>query len=147
MMPYLKQKIENFTGEIVFTQDTHDQDYLLSIEGKKLPIPHCLKGTYGWKLYHDIEPFSRGRKIFEKHTFGSEALIAYLKTLSKTSTIASITCVGICTDICVITNVMLIKTAFPNILITVDAQACAGVTPQSHQQALAAMKIVHIDII
>ncbi len=146
IIPYLIAKIEKFQGEILFTQDTHDQDYLVTLEGRKLPVPHCIKGTDGWKLFPDIERFSRGRKIFQKNTFGSEALIQYVKTLAQATTIETITCVGICTDICVITNAMLIKTAFPNIPIIIDSKACAGVTPQSHEQALQAMKMVHIDI-
>lgn len=146
MIPYLVNKIKGFKGEIIFTQDTHDRDYLSTIEGKKLPVIHCVKNTPGWNFEAAIIPFIKGRKVFQKPTFGSEKLVNYIKKQHQSSPITSIEVVGICTDICVISNVMMLKAALPNVLIKVDANACAGVTPQSHMRALESMVSIHIDI-
>ena len=146
MVPYLVNKIKSFKGEVLFTQDTHDKNYLSTIEGQKLPVIHCIKNTPGWNFDANILPFTRGKRIFQKPTFGSEKLVNYLKRQHLTSPIKSIEVVGICTDICVISNVMMIKAALPNVSIKVDPKACAGVTPQSHQRALDAMTSIHIDI-
>jgi nicotinamidase/pyrazinamidase len=146
MIPYLVKKIKNFNGELMFTQDTHDKSYLSTIEGKKLPVLHCMKNTPGWNFAAAILPYTKGKKIFQKPTFGSEKLVNYIKKQHQTSPIQSIEVVGICTDICVISNVMMLKAALPNVVIKVDSKACAGVTPLSHQRALEAMASVHIDI-
>ena len=146
MMPYLVNKIKTFKGDIIFTQDTHDQQYFSTIEGQKLPVLHCVKNTPGWNFDANILPLTKGKKIFQKPTFGSEKLVNYLKKQHKNSPIATLEVVGICTDICVISNVMMLKAALPNVTIKVDAKACAGVTPQSHLRALDAMASVHIDI-
>ena len=146
MIPYLAKKIKGFKGEIIFTQDTHDRDYLSTIEGKKLPVIHCVKNTPGWHFEAAILPYTKGKKVFQKPTFGSEKLVNYIKKQHQISPIQSLEVVGICTDICVISNVMMLKAALPNITIKVDAKACAGVTPQSHMRALESMASVHIDI-
>lgn len=146
MIPYLVNKLKTFKGTIIFTQDTHDKAYLSSIEGQKLPVVHCLKNTPGWQMDNNILPFTKGKKIFQKPTFGSEKLVHFLKKQNQKSPIHLIEVVGICTDICVISNVMMLKAALPNVPIRVDARACAGVTPQSHTRALDAMASIHIDI-
>jgi nicotinamidase-related amidase len=147
IMPSVVDKIKKFPGEVIFTQDTHDFDYLSTIEGKKLPVLHCIKNTPGWLFAKEIIPLTRGRMVFEKPTFGSERLVNYLKDRNQKDTIQSIEVIGICTDICVISNVMMIKAALPNTPLKVDANCCAGVTPVSHNRALEAMEVVHVDII
>jgi nicotinamidase-related amidase len=147
IIPSVVDKIKKFTGEVIFTQDTHDFDYLSTIEGKKLPVLHCVKNTTGWLFAKEIIPLTRGRMVFEKPTFGSERLVTYLKERHRNDPIQSIEVIGICTDICVISNVMMIKAALPNVSLSVSAHFCAGVTPASHERALQAMEVVHVDII
>ena len=145
--PIAAQKIRDFSGEILFTMDTHFDDYLSSQEGKRLPIPHCIKGTDGWQLCPEIAPLQNGRPVFEKSAFGSEELAAYLKCENQKERIDQIILLGVCTDICVISNAMLIKAALPDCPVAVDAAACAGVTPASHENALQAMAACQIDIL
>ena len=145
--PIAAQKIRDFSGEILFTMDTHFDDYLSSQEGKRLPIPHCIKGTDGWQLCPEIAPLQNGRPVFEKSAFGSEELAAYLKCENQKERIDQIILLGVCTDICVISNAMLFKAFMPEVPITVDASCCAGVTPESHKNALEAMKCCQINII
>ena len=139
----VKKEIENFDGDVVFTFDTHSSIYLDTQEGKNLPVPHCIKGTDGWKLDKDIEPLSFGKKCFEKPTFGSVELAEFVANGDYTD----ITLIGLCTDICVISNAMLLKAYLPEAKISVKASACAGVTPESHENALSAMKMCQINII
>ncbi|MCI5561063.1 MAG: isochorismatase family cysteine hydrolase [Phocaeicola sp.] len=140
----VKQKIKQFTeaGEqVVYTQDTHEAHYLDTQEGRNLPVVHCVKGTEGWNLAEGI--YMEGCKVIEKPSFGSPALGEYLRQFSE---IEEIHLVGICTDICVITNAFLLKSYFPEVPIYVDAHCCAGVTPEQHTQALEAMKVCQIHI-
>jgi len=146
MLPYLVNKLQTFSGEILFTQDTHHPDYLSTIEGKKLPVMHCLEGTKGWAFHPTITAFTRQRQVFKKPTFGSLALVEYLINLNHRNPIDQIIFVGLCTDICVLSNVTLVKAALPNVNLIVDSHACAGVTPHSHQRALEAMQMIHIEI-
>ncbi len=125
---------------IVFTRDTHGEDYLDTKEGKMLPVPHCVCGTEGWQMIPQLEAYAKERKIFDKPTFGSLDLMAY----AKEQCFDTIEVIGLCTDICVISNVMLLKAALPEAEITVDSRCCAGVTPESHENALAAMKMCQI---
>lgn len=136
-------EIENFDGDVVFTLDTHSSLYLDTQEGKKLPVPHCIKGTDGWNLDKSIEPLSIGRISFEKPTFGSLELAEF----AVNGNYNDITLVGLCTDICVISNATLLKAFLPEVKISVKASCCAGVTPESHENALSAMKMCQIDII
>lgn len=145
MIDYLKAKIRNFDGEVVYTMDTHDENYLHIQEGKVLPIVHCVKGTFGWEIKEGI--YKENSKIFEKNCFGSIELVEYLKKLNEKEKIESIEFVGICTDICVVTNVLLVKAHFPEIQLIVDSKACSGVTPQSHIEALNTMKMCHVKIV
>ena len=153
IVPNVKAKIEaaRANGDVViFTRDTHDEDYLDTMEGKKLPVPHCIKNTHGWQITDAIPYFFE--YTINKPTFGSFVLAEHLwdiKRLSKNekNPIDEIEFIGLCTDICVISNVMMTKGYLPNMKITVDASCCAGVTPESHKNALEAMKMCHIDII
>ena len=111
-----------------------------------LPVEHCIRGTYGWEIREEIAELLESGPI-DKPTFGSETLGKVLKEFNKSETIDSITLVGLCTDICVISNALLAKAALPEVPITVDASCCAGVTPESHENALKAMEMCQIDIV
>ena len=143
IVPYVKQVIESFDGKVFFTRDTHFDDYMNTQEGKNLPVPHCIKGSDGWQIRPELDSLRKTEAI-DKVTFGSSALVDVLK---KEKDIEEITFIGLCTDICVISNVAVVKAFFPEIPISVDAKACAGVTPQSHRTALNAMKAIQVKII
>ena len=127
---------------VVFTRDTHHADYLLTQEGRKLPVPHCLEGTDGWQI--DAALAVEDAPIFDKPGFGSPALIEYLRSLPA---LEGVEFIGLCTDICVITNAMMTKVALPEVPLSVRADCCAGVTPQSHETALQAMRMCQISIV
>lgn len=127
-------------GKVVFTRDTHFEDYLETLEGKNLPVKHCIKGTNGWEITSRID--TANDKIINKRTFGSLELADYVETLC----VDTIEIVGLCTDICVISNAMILKAKFPEMAIKVDSSCCAGVTPESHSNALEAMKMCQIEI-
>ena len=143
IVPYVKSLIENFDGKVIFTRDTHTEGYMETQEGKNLPVPHCIKGTHGWEIRAELDALRKTEAI-DKVTFGSSQLP---EVLAKETDIESITFAGICTDICVISNVMITKGFFPEIPVMVDAKACAGVTPKSHKTALDAMKMCQVKII
>ena len=143
IVPYVKSVIENFDGKVLFTRDTHFENYMETQEGKKLPVPHCIKGTDGWQIRAELDALRKTEAI-DKITFGSKDLVEILKNEAD---IESITFVGICTDICVISNVMIVKAFYPEIPLIVDAKACAGVTPESHTNALNAMKMCQVTVI
>ena len=147
IVPKVMVKMMNFEGLVLATRDTHGEDYLETQEGKHLPVKHCIKGTHGWEIKEEIQQLLISQPI-DKPTFGSEALGKVLKDLNKdVEPIDSITLVGLCTDICVISNAMLLKAFLPEVPIQVDASCCAGVTPESHERALEAMKACQIEII
>ena len=128
---------------IFFTRDTHLGDYLETLEGKNLPVPHCIEGTNGWKIIDELKPFLvYAEQVVDKYTFGSELLGQYIQYLD----FSEIELVGVCTDICVISNAMLLKAHFPNKPITVNAKCCAGITDDSHYTALCAMETCQINI-
>lgn len=146
----IQQYISN-NDSIYFTMDTHNEDYLKSQEGLKLPVEHCIKGSTGWELQKDIKILveSLGDKagiIFEKNGFGSTELAEIIKHNYNDDENTEIELVGLCTDICVITNAILLKTYMPNSKISVIASCCAGVTEQSHSEAINTMKMCQIDI-
>ena len=114
-------------------------------EGQKLPVPHCIKGTDGWQIHPDLQPLCQGTLI-DKVTFGSSELAALLQAEDQKEPVDSITFIGLCTDICVISNALLAKAFLPEAKIIVDASCCAGVTPESHRNALEAMKVCQIQI-
>lgn len=143
IVPYVKSLIEGFDGRVLFTRDTHFDDYMETQEGKNLPVPHCIKGTAGWQIRSELDALRKTEPI-DKITFGSRELAERLRNEND---IDSITFVGLCTDICVISNVMLVKAFCPEIPLTVDAKGCAGVTPESHRNALAAMKMCQVRVV
>ena len=140
----VKAKVESFEGRVIFTRDTHNEDYLSTQEGGKLPVPHCIKHTSGWEICGALNALVT--EVIDKPTFGSTALMELLTEENKKNPIEKIELVGICTDICVISNAMLLKAALPETEIEVDSACCAGVTPQSHQNALEAMKMCQITV-
>lgn len=141
-------KIENFEGKIFATLDTHQNNYMETSEGKKLPVPHCIRMTNGWLLNEKVRTAlsDKDYKIVEKKTFGSTKLVKKIQKIKKNDDM-EIEFVGLCTDICVVSNVLLLKAYFPEMKMTVDASCCAGVTPESHKAALETMKMCQIDII
>ena len=143
IVPYVKELIETFDGKVFFTRDTHFPDYMSTQEGKNLPVPHCIKGTPGWEIHPELDALRKTDAV-DKLTFGSSALP---EVLAKETGIESITFVGLCTDICVISNVMITKAFFPEVPLIVDAKACAGVTPESHTNALNAMKMCQVTVV
>lgn len=149
IVPKVVEKIQSFEGRVLFTRDTHEEDYLETQEGKNLPVVHCVRGTKGWELNPKIEEVRKESPI-DKPAFGSTVLGQVLKTqdeeLKKQGQkgIESVTLVGLCTDICVISNAMLVKAFLPEVPVIVDAKCCAGVTPESHKNALEAMKMCQI---
>lgn len=135
------KKDTSVSTDLIFTQDTHGENYLDTQEGQKLPVPHCIKDTKGWNICRQLLPYTLFATILEKPTFGSTDLIA------ETTEYDRIVLMGVCTDICVISNAMLLKAFYPEKEICVDASCCAGVTPESHARALEAMKMCQIDIL
>lgn len=146
IVPRVVDKIKAFEGPVLFTQDTHEEDYLETQEGQHLPVEHCIRGTDGWEIISDIKSV-KDAPVVEKDTFGSKDLIELLKEMHDEEPIDRITIVGLCTDICVISNALLIKAYFPEMEILVDASCCAGVTPESHETALSAMEACQVKIV
>lgn len=142
------KKIENFDGDIFVTLDTHYENYMQTLEGQKLPVPHCIKDTNGWLLNPKIANALKNRnyKTVEKLTFGSTELPQLIKE-SIGDNQAEITIIGLCTDICVVSNALLLKANFTDVEIYVDSSCCAGVTPETHNAALEVMKCCQINII
>lgn len=137
-------QIRDFEGEVVYTRDTHFEGYLGTQEGKRLPVPHCIKDTEGWQIREQVRQACAGDvKIFDKPAFGSVELAEYLKDMPD---LESVTLIGLCTDICVISNALLIKAFLPEVTVKVNADCCAGVTPESHKNALEAMKMCQVEI-
>ena len=148
IVPNVVRKIQGFDGEIVATFDTHPENYLDTAEGKKLPVPHCIQGTPGWALDASVAAAleQKGFTAVEKPTFGSTDLPGVLREKAGEEDF-SIELVGLCTDICVVSNALLLKAHFPEKRIAVDASCCAGVTPQSHDAAITTMASCQIDIV
>ena len=140
IVPNVKAKIEAYLAagdEIIYTRDTHAENYLETPEGKKLPVPHCIRGTKGWEIAEGL--YAQGCRIIDKPNFGwphwqEEAL-------------EDVELIGLCTDICVVSNALIIKATFPEAAVKVNSACCAGVTPESHTAALMTMKMCQIDIL
>ena len=150
IIPHVIEKIKEYKKNndiIIATRDTHYPDYLNTQEGINLPVPHCIKDTLGWEINSDILSLLDDAKIFDKPSFGSVDLAEYLKSNYENSSSLEIELVGVCTDICVISNAMLIKAYMPECRVIVDAAATAGVTVESHLNALKAMEMCQIKII
>ena len=141
-------RIKSFEGKIFVTLDTHQDNYLETAEGQKLPVPHCIKMTKGWDLNERVMEALAGKdyKTIEKGTFGSTKLVEEVRQAAENNVI-EIELIGLCTDICVVSNALLLKAYFPEVNMRVDAACCAGVTPMSHQAALETMKMCQIDVI
>ncbi len=142
----VKEKIRAYPPQdVIATMDTHDEHYLETQEGANLPVPHCIKGTDGWKIRPDIAELLTEAKVYEKPTFGSVALAEDLKALAQSEEL-ELELIGLCTDICVVSNALLLKAVMPEVKISLDAACCAGVTPASHQAALETMRSCQIRI-
>ena len=140
ILPKVKAKIEEYKShgdEIIYTRDTHAEDYLETAEGRNLPIPHCIKGTPGWEIADGL--YVEGSKIINKPNFGWPYW--------EMENLQQVEMIGLCTDICVVSNALIIKAQFPEIELTVDSSCCAGVTPESHEAALCTMKMCQVKII
>ena len=146
ILPKVIEKVKSFKGPVIFTRDTHEEDYLETQEGRLLPVTHCIRGTKGWELQEELDAFAREKHclIFDKPTFGSAHLAGCLTGINRTIPIDEVELIGVCTDICVISNALLLKAALPEMKISIDASCCAGVTPQSHETALDAMRACQI---
>ena len=147
IVPKAAEKIKSFDGRVIATRDTHEENYLDTQEGRKLPVKPCIRGTAGWESRSEIQELIRELPM-DKLTFGcldlGNALQKYDEWQEK---IESVTLIGLCTDICVISNAMIVKAALPETRVIVDASCCAGVTPESHKQALEAMKVCQIEVV
>lgn len=146
IVPAVLEKVENFEGEVIFTKDTHFADYLSTAEGRMLPVEHCIKDTDGWMLIDELEQYcaNNKNKVYEKLTFGCKELAQDMALVEKE--IASVELIGLCTDICVVSNALLLKAFMPEVEISVDAKCCAGVTPQAHEAALQTMRSCQINV-
>lgn len=143
----VKAKIREYApGDIIATRDTHEVNYLETQEGKYLPVKHCIRGTEGWQVRSDIAELLREARVYDKPTFGSTELAEDMKTLSEREEI-ELELVGLCTDICVVSNALLLKAVMPEVRISVDSSCCAGVTPESHEAALKTMQSCQIQIV
>lgn len=149
IVPKVEETIKDFISRdavIIFTRDTHSEHYIESQEGKKLPVPHCIKGSDGWDIIDELKPYTVGNTVIDKPSFGSCELGLMLQEMNNSEEIEGITFVGLCTDICVISNALLVKAFLPEVPVSVVADACAGVSPESHQNALKSMACCQINI-
>lgn len=149
IVPAVKDRISECRAagyHIIATLDTHGDDYMSTQEGQKLPVPHCIRGTDGWKLSPELQDVLSDAWMVEKHTFGSLNLPEIVKKLSDGAP-ETIELIGLCTDICVVSNAIILKAAFPAAKIQVRASCCAGVTPEKHEAALTTMASCQIDIL
>lgn len=148
IVPAVVKKIKAFDGPIFVTYDTHDEHYMNTAEGRKLPVPHCIKGTDGWALAAEVGEALVGKDYtsVEKGTFGSLELPGLIKERVGNDAF-TVEVIGLCTDICVVSNALIIKANFPETPIAVDAACCAGVTPEKHEAALETMRSCQIDVI
>lgn len=140
IVPKVKAKIQEYVengDEIIFTRDTHSIDYLQTTEGKNLPVEHCIKGTKGWKIADGL--YVEGSKIIDKPNFGWPHW--------DNEKLESVELIGLCTDICVVSNALIIKAQFPDAHVKVDSACCAGVTPDSHVSALKTMQMCQVEIV
>ena len=147
IVPAVIEKIRSFEGDIFVTYDTHFEDYLSTAEGKKLPVEHCIYGTPGWELEEQVGEVIEELPHFkvQKYTFGSETL-PHLMTEVADGEDFSIELIGLCTDICVVSNALILKAVYPEAEIAVDSSCCAGVTPEKHEAALETMRSCQIDV-
>lgn len=143
----IKDKIESYKAAgnpVFFTRDTHSENYLETQEGKLLPVTHCIKGSDGWQIIDELAQDSDDENTLNKPSFGCLALPEWLSEKMKGQEPSEIELCGVCTDICVISNAMILKAAYPEVPVTVEGCCCAGVTPETHENALEAMKVCQI---
>ena len=145
IVPRVEEKIKSFDGKVIFTRDTHFENYMETQEGKNLPVPHCIKGTEGWQIRKELDVLRKTAPL-DKLTFGSSELAQMLVSENEKEPIESITFIGLCTDICVISNAFTVKAFLPEVPLIVDASCCAGVTPESHRTALSSLKSCQIKV-
>ena len=147
IVPKVAEKIRNFTGKVLFTRDTHEENYMETREGRYLPVPHCIKDTDGWKLNEKVQKALDAKEydVIHKPTFGSTKLVEMLKDCNQLDT--DVTLIGLCTDICVVSNAMLLKANYPEMNINVEAACCAGVTIEKHEAALEVMRSCQINVL
>ncbi len=144
IVPKVREKMLSYPPEAVYaTMDTHGEDYLSTQEGRRLPVVHCVKGSEGWTLHPDLAPLIPAEHIFEKPGFGSVALARTMAALPETEEIELI---GVCTDICVVSNALLLKAFLPEVKLSVDAACCAGVTPEKHLAALETLRSCQVEV-
>ncbi len=146
IVPAVRAKIEAHEGPVIFTRDTHGADYLNTQEGRFLPVEHCLRGTEGWEIIRELRDLAArpSTLVIDKPSFGSTVLAALLT--EKRESIESVELIGLCTDICVVSNALMIKAALPEVPLSVDSACCAGVTPAKHEAALETMRSCQIVI-
>ena len=145
IVPKVREKIRSYPPEAVFaTMDTHGEDYLSTQEGRLLPVIHCVRGTEGWALEETLAPLIPPEHIYEKPTFCSVALARAIAALPETE---EIELVGVCTDICVVSNALLLKAYLPETKLSVDAACCAGVTPEKHLAALETLRSCQVEVL
>ena len=143
ILPAVQAKIKEYRAAgdtVVFTADTHSESYMDTQEGKKLPVPHCIKPSAGWQI---VEGLHRDEQVFEKNVFGSAELAKFVAE----ERFDDVTLIGVCTDICVLSNAVLIKTACPEIAVRVFSGCCAGVTPETHEAALCVLRSIQVEIL
>ena len=148
IVPNVVKRIQEFEGDVLYTRDTHTDNYMETQEGRNLPVPHCIKGTPGWELCPDLKALrdADNSPVLDKVTFGAKDLPAYLEARYPGG-LECVELIGLCTDICVISNAMVLKAFFPELPVSVTASCCAGVTPESHENALNAMKMCQIAVL
>lgn len=142
IVPAVVEKVKSFDGEVIFTQDTHAENYSDTQEGRKLPVRHCIENTEGWEIREELRPYITTK--WKKRSFGS---IALAQMISEMRDVESIELLGLCTDICVVSNALIIKAANPEIPLIVDSSCCAGVTPEKHEAALEVLRSCQVEVI
>ena len=145
-VPFIVKKVENFDGVVLFTRDTHSESYLSTQEGKYLPVVHCVEDTPGWELIDPLKAYAehRGSAIYNKPTFGNTSISQDIKALYDLGNVESVEFIGLDTDICVISNALILKSAVPELPVYLDPLCCAGSTPEKHEAALAVMRSCQI---
>lgn len=148
ILPAVTAKVQDFDGRVIFTRDTHQDNYMETQEGKYLPVPHCIQGSEGWQLMEPLEEIRAAQNlpVYDKVTFGCPELARDLVRTNEQEPITSIELIGVCTDICVVSNALVIKAHLPEVPVYVDPACCAGVTPEAHEAALNTMRSCQIQI-
>lgn len=148
IVPAIAERIKSFDGTVIYTRDTHQENYLETQEGKKLPVVHCIEGTKGWELVEPLKTLQEqaDAPVFDKPVFGSLALAAALKEEYDKGNLEEAELIGICTDICVVSNALLIKANMPELRVSLDSSCCAGVTAEKHEAALETMRSCQVEV-